>query len=244
MRSIKHLPLIALLIGLAASSVYAGEIQRLRVDLDGDGVLDLVHLSTSRAKEDWRKLLTVGISKSRYSDDYFAADGDIPEVRVIAIDRKRRERQLLVGTPEAGSCVFHLLSFTSKSLSLLLRFDSGPNCLPPTPQGNGTVSVSTWQGFWNKDDTYRLTPDGRALVLEERDMYFVNASGSAGKGLTLQGATCPTRTIAPGTFIRVKIFDPKANRYLLESADGGCGWLPADEVKTPEDILLNLPWAG
>jgi hypothetical protein len=244
MRSTSPLLLIALLIGLTINCAHAEEIQRLQVDLDGDGAPDLVLLSTSKAKDDWRKRLTVEISKSKYSDEYFAAEGDIPDIRVISIDRKRREHQLLVGTPEAGSCVFHLLSSTSKRLSLLLRFDSGPNCVPPTPLGNGKVSISTWQGFWNKDDTYRLTSDGRALVLEEQEKYFVNASGSAGNGLTLQGATCPMRAITPGTFIRVKLFDPKANRYFLEAADGGCGWIPADEVNTPEEKLLNLPWAG
>jgi len=243
MRNARHLLFVPILLALAASAV-ASEIQRLNVDLSGDGVPDFVSISTSKAKEDWQKRLTVEIGKSKYSVAFFAADSDVPEIRVIAIDRKRRERQLLLGTPEAASCVFHLLSYTSKHLSLLLRVDSGPNCLPPTPLGNGKVSVSAWQGFWKREEIFHLTSDGRKLVREEQREYSVNASGSAGVGLVLQGATCPTRPVPTGTFVRVKVFEPITNRYLLESADGGCGWLPADDVKTPEEKLLNLPWAG
>ena len=242
MRSTRHLLFVPFFLVLAASAA-AGEIERLRVDLNGDGVPDWVSVSTSEAKENWRKRLTVEIEKSKYSDTFFAADGEVPEVQVIAIDRKRQEHQLLVSTPEAGSCVYHMLSYTSKRLSLLLRFDSA-SCLPPTPLGNGKVRVSTWKGFWNREEIYHLTPDGQELVQEDQSKYFVNASGSAGVGLVLQGATCQARTVPLGTFIRVKVFEPTTNRYLLESADGGCGWLHADDVKTPEEKLLNLPWAG
>jgi hypothetical protein len=214
---------LALISGIAASSAHAGEIQRLRLALNGNGVEDVVILKTSKANEDWRRRFTVEIARSKYSGDYFSADGDTPSVREIAIDRNRKERQLLVDTPEAGSCVFHILSFASKRLTSLLRFDSGPDCNPPVPQGNGTLRILTWQGFWNKNETLRLSKDGKALVLEQQDKFWVNVAGSAGTGLTLQGATCASRDIPLGTFVSVKFFEPKGNRYMLESADGGCG---------------------
>ena len=66
-------------------------------------------------------------------------------------------------------------------------------------------------------------------------------TGAAGKKLVLKDAECAELTVPIGTFIRVKLFDTKRDRYLLESSDGGCGWVPAANI---DKTLKELPWAG
>lgn len=222
----------------------AGELYRLRVDLDGDRRAEVIDVSTTPAKDAWRSRVRVKIGAAKYVAEYFSAESDLPDIRVVSIDRKQLQRQLLLETPEAGTCIYHLLSYVGKKLVPLLRFDSGPNCQPPQPQGNGHVSVSTWQGFWSKEDRYRLSADGKALVEESKVTYSVEVAGVAGKSLALQGAECPTRVVPPGTYVRVKLYDAKNDRYRLQTTDGSCGWIPASDLNTVDEIVKELPWAG
>ena len=244
MRMNSSLALLGCIGILFTSLCQAGEFQRIHIDLVGDGKLETVTFSTAPTTKAWRKKLIVRIGTSEFLDDFFAADGDLPDVRVVAIDRKRPQRQLLVGTPEAASCIFHLLTYSKGKLIRLLRFDAGPDCQPPAPLGNGHVNVGIWQGFWSKTERYALSKDGDILTAEPKDEYDVGVSGFAGKALQLQGAECVPRTATPGVFIRVKKYDTKQNRYRLESADGGCGWIPAADLNTTDEKVMELPWAG
>jgi len=229
---------------ITSTSCLPAEILRLHVDLDGDGKPEAIKISTSSAAEEWRKRFIVRIGASEYSSDFFSADGDFPSVSVVAIDRNRSQHQLLVSTPEAGSYIFHLLAYSSKKLISLLKFDSGPNGLPPESSGTGKVSVSTWQEFWSREETYHLSKDGKTLVAEPKDIYDLWVAGAAGKNLILEGAECASHEVAPGTFIRVTLFDAKQERYFLKSANGGCGWIPASKVNTIDDTIKELPWGG
>ncbi len=242
----KFIGSIFVFLGIAVISPFgfAEEIQRLQVDLNGDNKVDVISIEMAKTKDESRSRLTIRIGESIYSDDFFSADGDLPDVRVVAIDRKRYWRQLLVNTPEAGSCIFHVLAFSSQKLIRLLRYDSGPSCKAPIPLGNGQLSVSTWQGFWNREDRYRLSKDGESLVAEPAAVYSVLASGAAGNSLVLQGAECGKRTVPFGTFIRVRLFDAQKKRYRLEASDGACGWVPAKELDSMNGNVKELPWAG
>lgn len=237
---------IVALVGLAASpfAVRSQELQLLTVDLDGSGIAEQVRLSTLDADVDGRKRLRVEVRDERYETEYFSLDGDLPHVRVVAIDDERPERQLLIATPEPASCVFRLLSFTAGRLFELLQHDAGPSCMAPLAQGNGIVAVATWVGFWSRVEIYRLASDGRSLKLEVQDRYPVNVAGFAASELTLEGAGCEARKLPAGSFLMVKGFEPKGDRYLLESADGACGWVPANEADNPGNERLTLPWAG
>jgi hypothetical protein len=86
--------------------------------------------------------------------------------------------------------------------------------------------------------------DGQSLVEESKVLYPVEVAGVAGKPLVLQGAECPSHVVPPGTYVKVKLYDSKSNRYRLQSADGGCGWMPAADLNTIDEILKELPWAG
>lgn len=233
------------LIGIATSALCsAGELYRLRVDVDGDRKPEIIQISTLPAQKDWRSKVIVKIGSAKYSVEFFSAESDLPEIRVVSIDRKRAQRQLLLETPEAGSCIYHLLSYVEHKLVPLLRFDSGPDCKAPQSQGNGHVSVSSWQGFWAKEDSYRLSIDGKKLVDDQKSSYSVEVAGVMGKSFLLQGAECPARWIQPGIYVKVKLYDSENERYRLQTTDGGCGWISAVDLNTLDEVIKELPWAG
>ncbi len=222
----------------------AHELYRLQIDLDGDRKPETVEIDTAPAQQDWRSRVIVKVGAAKYVAEFFSAEADVPDIRVISIDRKRAQRQLLLETPEPGTCIYHVLSYVGGELVQLLRFDSGPNCQAPQPLGNGQISVSTWQGFWTREVRYRLSVDSRFLVVEPVTMHRVEVAGVAAKPIPLQGAECPSRTVQPGTYVKVKLYDPKNDRYRLQTTDGSCGWIPAADLNTIDELIKDLPWAG
>ena len=220
-----------------------GEFQRLRVDLEGDGRAVIVSLSTSPAQKDWRRVLTVAIPGTRYRTEYFSADGDLPSARVVILDRARHERQLLIETIEAGSCVYHLLAYKSKKLVSIFRFDS-TMCRAPEIWGNGKFGVPYWEGFWTKIDTYRIAKAGTAAAQEIQEQFLVGVAGIAGERLQLADAGCASNDIAAGTLLHVAMFNSQRAAYLLRAGAGTCGWIPESEVNTITNKILELPWAG
>ncbi len=235
---------VIMLIGImAAAPSLAVEVHRLQVDLDGDGKPETVEISTQPGQEDWLSQAVVTVGAAQYSTDFFSADGDIPEIHVIPIDRKRPQRQLLLDTPEVASCVYHVLSYVEGKLIPLLRFDSGPGCQSPQALGNGLISVFSWQGFWTKEDRYRLSGDGTTLTQEPETTYAVNVPAAAGTSFLLQGAECPAKRIEPGVYLRVSLYDSKHDRYRFQTIDGGCGWISSADLNESGPIR-ELPWAN
>jgi len=222
----------------------AGEFQRLQAALDGGAVPSQIEVLREPAEEDWRSRVIVRIGEARYVADYFSADADLPDIRVVAIDRSRPQRQLLLHTPEPGTCIFHLLGHVGDELVPLLRFDSGPGCRAPQPHGNGYVSVFTWEGFWAREDRYRLSEDGRALLPEPVEIHSVEVAGIAARPIVLEGAECAAAVVQPGAYVKVQLYDSRQQRYQLRSADGACGWVPASELNSIDELVRDLPWAG
>lgn len=235
---------VAVLLGLFISPAgWCKEIRPFSVDLDGDGKVETVTLSTTAADADGQSRYSIRVGSATYAGDYYAQDGgEILDLRAIAIDSKRSQRQLFLVIQEPGGCDYHLLAYSAQKLVRLLRFDGGAGCLAPQILGNGEVEVSTWQGFWSQKDRHRLSEDGASLrPQKESNFHDVGASGVAAKKLTLKGASCAERVVAPGVQIRVKQFDAQKSRYLLESVDGACGWVPA---KGMGEVIDGLRWAG
>lgn len=220
----------------------ADDLLNLRVDLDGDMKPEVINVSTSPAKENWRRTFTVTVSQSHYAAEFYAVDGDIPELQYVAmLDWNRSKRQLLVSSPEPSGCVYHLLVYSSNKLIPLLKTDPDPNCKVPRLGANNSITVVKWEGFWNRSETYRLNSSGTALVPEKKNEYDMWVSGAAGDNLKLEGAECPPRTIAKGVFVRLTRYDKRLDRYRVESVDRACGWVPA---KGLDGIIKELPWAG
>lgn len=236
---------IALLVGLIAPGYgWAGEIYRLHVDMDGDGKPETVQVLTLPAPQDWRSRVIVKVGVATYSTEFFSIDSDLPDIQVVWIDRGRRQRQLLIDAPEAGTCTYHLLSFDGHRLISLLKFSSGPDCKAPQALGDGQVSVSTWQGFWSKEDRYRLSNDGKVLTQERSSTYAVGVAGAASRSFLLQGAECAASWVQPGTYVKVKLYEPDSDRYRLETIAGGCGWISSADMSGMGSPIRELPWAG
>jgi hypothetical protein len=141
----KHIPfIIVFFITFATSYCMAAEYERLTVDLDGDNKPEVIVMSTL-GTGDFQDF-TVRIKDATYTDKFFAVDGNLPELDIITVDYKRPTRQLLIKTSEPAWCNFHLLSYSSHRLYSLLKFKSDGDCVSPQPHGNGTLSVSNWQG--------------------------------------------------------------------------------------------------
>ena len=235
---------VIILMGImTAAPSLAVEVHRLQVDLDGDGKPEIIEISTLPGQEDWSSQAVVTIGTAQYVTEFFSADGDIPDISVIPIDRNRPQRQLLLHTPEVASCVYHVLSYVEGKLIPLLRFGSGPGCQSPQALGNGQISVFSWQGFWTKEDRYRLSNDGTSLTQDAKVTYTVDVPAAAGAAFLLQGAECPARQIEPGTYLRATLYDLKRDRYRFQTIDGGCGWLSSSDLSQSSPIR-ELPWAN
>lgn len=235
---------VAVLLGLFISPAgWCKEIRPFSVDLDGDGKAETVTLSTTAADADGQSRYSIRVGSATYAGDYYAQDGgEILDLRAIAVDGKRLQRQLFLEIQEPGSCIYHLVAFSGKKLVRLLQFDGGPGCFGPEVLGNGEVEVSTWKGFWRKKDRYSLSADGLALIYQKQTIYDVQeAAGVVTRKLSLKGASCAERTVLPGTPVRVSRFDSQNSRYFLESADGACGWVPGENLN---ELIRDLPWAG
>lgn len=234
---------VSAVLALATGLSFGGdEVIRLSVDLDADGKAESVSMSTTPKDKDGIGQFILRANSASYADSYYAEDGGgVSELRAVALDRKRPQRQLFVAVREPASCAFHLLAYSAGKLMRLLKFDSDAGCAAPTISGNGEVEVSTWQGFWSKKELYRLTPDGNALVLQARTLCEVQQSGSAATKLTLKGAMCREQTVAEGAPLSVTRFDSEQDRYLLKTESGACGWVPAREINR---AVSGLRWAG
>src|SRR5882724_2444177 len=94
--------LAALSATLWIAPAYSRELEHLNVDLDGDGKPDAVTVYIY-GTGDFHKF-KVKIGASEYSSEFFAAFGEIPELKVMGIDQNRKLRQLMVTTYGASYC--------------------------------------------------------------------------------------------------------------------------------------------
>ncbi len=241
---LRRLSLSLLLLLLAPHAASADEIAQWRVDLDGDRKPETVRIAVTPAKEDWRSVVTVTVDGQHFSTSFHSADGEIPNVWVVALDFKKPERQILVTTPEPASCLYELLGWHAGQLVRLLSFDGGPGCEAPEIRGLGDVITRTREGgFWLRPQAWRLNAAGSALERHHAtDLFDMDVTGAAGKDLVLGGATCKTQAVAPGAFVRLTRFDVRRRRYLVETPAGACGWLPAAEVESNGGKIEQLPF--
>lgn len=202
-----------------------------------------ININTYPTKDVWRTKVVISSGNSSYSTDYNSADGDVPNLRWIFIDRKKSP-QLLLETAEAGSCVYHILSISTNKIIPLLKLDTGPACLEPQAQGNGKLSVNNWEGFWKKEDQYILSNTETKLTMESTHIYDVNVVGAANKSFTFSDSECKPLVATPGLYIKVKSYNSITKQYKLETLDGGCSWIDEEQISTKGELVRGLPWAG
>lgn len=221
----------------------ADTLYQVFVDLDGDGKVDPVAVEL-QPRQAAGKDVVVKIGNSRYLMESDSGGEDLPDIKVGKIDQSQPYRQLVVRVPSIASCNFHVLGLINQTVIPLLNFDSGPLCDEPRLAGNGEVFVRVDMGFWFREERYRLNAAGSSLRKESKNIYDVGVAGAAGRKLDLSGSVCPPRVVERGTYLFVKSFDVKKKRYLVETIDGGCGWVSGTEQKALSETILNLPWAN
>jgi hypothetical protein len=229
---------------LAGFSVEAGEILRLTADLDGDRKPELVTLSISGGKAEYKKF-SLRVGNASHDGDYFAADGDVPQLALVRVDRNKLPHQLLVTTAAPDYCSYELLAFQKGKLKSLMKHGS-KSCVAPRALGDGRLEVLTWEGFWNRRDYFLADASGARMVLERRTVYRVEVSGVAARAIALVPERCREATIAAGNPLLVKSYEPARNRYLLMDHEGACGWIGEVEFTgavrdLPARIGVNLP---
>lgn len=231
----------ALVLGLSSLHSSAADYTQLDVDLDGDKRPETIVASASvsdSGSEEYQKF-SIRIGSETYTGRYYAVDGDLPTLTIIAIDQNRSSRQLLVKMQEPLSCEYHVLAYSAKKLIPLLQFQTDAGC-NAQPHGDGTLGVTTWEGFWKRDQNYRLNPAGTLLTLQPQEFYSVGISAIAGKDFALEKAQCQQTIIKQGSKILVEKYDIAHQRYLLISSTSTCGWL---QEKNMHDYIYGLPWA-
>lgn len=229
------LPIVVMIFAVEA---VASEYLRLTVDLDGDGKSEVVTASTS-GENDIQKY-TVRVKGSIYDGEYFAAEGDLPQITTTRINYNSGIKQLLITTMGPASCDYDLLSFSQGKLISLMR-TSSHDCNAPKPLGNGKVEVLKWEGFWYRHEKYELDPQGTKLTQETQALYAVGVPGVATGLLSMQPFNCRSASIPKGAFVVVSQYDIENKRYLIKSLANSCGWVPQKEIF---NAVGELPWAN
>lgn len=237
------LRLVVVGITMIAPCLHAEELARLFVDLDRDGKPEVVKMERFPGSEPHRSDVSVSVAGSEYRTDYFSLHGDRPDLRTVILDEDSGLRGLVLTTGESYWCVSHLLTYVDGRLERAFKHQSIPFCDLEFYRDRRLVAIS-WQGFWKKRVIHRITGDGRATRREPDAMYDVGEAGYAGTALQLEGATCGSRSVAPGAFLLIKKFDVVKKRYLVQDARGACGWIPKSDVRSDSEKIKGLSWAG
>lgn len=233
--------LVSLVSLLLTFPLSAEELMRLQFDLDGDGRAERVVLETRPGTGEFRRKVVVKIAGATYETEYINDDVLPPALAVVRLDWQRPQHQLMLTTYDPCCCNYHFLAYRNGRL-VRLRSDENHSCELPKPKGGGDIEVPFWDGFWVRSELYRLTEDGLALSHVADWEQWVNVGVAAGKNLVLESPECPARAVPEDLYVWIHKYDTATHRYWLESANGGCGWLPAADLETPK--LKHIRWAG
>lgn len=226
-----------------SAETVANEYFRLAADLDGDNKTEIVTVSTS-GTGDFQSYI-VQVANATFSGNFFAVDGDLPEIKLTRVNGGHVRKLLLVTVPDPTACVYELLSFTQGRLVHLLK-TSSKDCDAPIPWGNGQIRLLKWEGFWKRPEIYDLDKQGLRVTLEVKTLFSVGIPGVGMPGYAMklsymQPDNCEQSSIREGSFVLVKKYDIVQRRYLIKNLDNACGWVPEEQMFK---AVGGLPWGG
>lgn len=235
--------LTALVLAATLQPAHASDYLRLEVDLDGNKKTEVITASVSPATpasgDNPYSRYTVKVGSASYKDQFFAAEGDKPQIDTIRINFDSGARQILVTTFPPKGCDYTILAYVNGTLVRLLHHETDI-CDPPRLLGYGKIATYSWMGFWKMEETYTLNGKGDVLSRDPQTLYDVHVLGVAANLATMKRAGCSRSSIPAGAYVMVDKYDEKNKRYLVRNKSAACGWVPKDSIG--EDVA-ELPLA-
>lgn len=249
------LRLLALVISLLAFTTTWAATPPLKVtaDLEGDGTPVACSLEIKQANEDEAfagAVLKVGNETKVLGEEFF---GFSRELAAFKVSGDTRKKVLVASAFAEGDFVLRLFcTLEDGKLKELGRVEGQGDITIP---GNGTLSATSWMGFWSKTEKHVFGSDLKLSLLPQ-EFYSVNVEGTVTKSFpvyqTRQGKTILANT-RQGSKFNVLIWDPASRKvvndnenmddqwYLIRTESGFTGWVRGKHL---QGDFAELPWAG
>jgi hypothetical protein len=181
------------------------------------------------ASNDGRYELRIG--SAAFAGEFFGDEGDKPAKRVVQLDHSRQV--VLLSVPDPVDCRYRVYGDAGGATLQLTELISEHCRSEPRFDGDGTIRVTVWEGFWSRPVVYVRQRDG--TFAPSLDRYFpVGLSARAERTTSAEGLVIPA-----GANVRVTQYDLTLQRYEVETG-GERGWINAEGLS---DLLPSLPWA-
>ncbi len=203
--------------------------KNLKFDVDGDGKLDSIALKTN--KEDSKFQLT--INGATVSGELLDTVGGF---YLANINRADHYYEVVVYTPGPSDDDEHLVYwYDGKKIHRLAHLERWVNY-----RGDGTLSVTSWAGFWQPKDEWYLTPK-HELREKPRTSYPVNIKATTIKATPLHTSIGSNAAVVVPTKRAVLIVKSSADlKWYYVKAGNKSGWLSEAELY---DHLTGMPVA-
>lgn len=226
---------------------------KVTADLAGDGTPVTCILEIDQPNEDepfTGAVLKVGSITKKLGEEFF---GFTRELQAFKISGDTRKKVLVASAFAEGDFVLRILfTLEDGKLTELGRVEGQGDIAIP---GNGTLSATSWMGFWSKTEKHVFGPDLKLSLLPQ-EFYSVNVEGTVTKSFpvyqTRQGKTVLANT-RQGSKFQVLLWDPASRKivdeaenldeqwYLIRTESGFTGWVKGVHL---QGDFAELPWAG
>ncbi|BCM93376.1 hypothetical protein IAD21_05267 [Abditibacteriota bacterium] len=203
--------------------------KNLKFDLDGDGKPDTIALKIG--KEENKFQLTInGVTASGELLD------TVEGFYLANINRADPSFEVVVYTPGPSDDDEHLVYwYDGKSIHQLAHLERWVNY-----RGDGTLSVTSWAGFWQPKDEWFLTPS-HELRQKPRMFYPVNVKATTTKATPLHASIgSKTVSMVPTKRTALIVKSNPARSWYYVKAGNKSGWLSEAELY---DHLTGMPVA-
>ncbi len=257
--SVRIIPFVVL-----QSTAQESGAEVLHADLDGDGVVDTISLSTRQDEYDVYTGYTLSVNGRTFS----AAAPDVYEVQISIVDIDKRDslQEVSVTTSESSDQV---------RVAIYMLEGTRIQPMPILPgmvayRGDGVAATTNWMGFWSMIEEFRIDRAQKKWYPIPRDTYDVGVSGTVIKSFPLYESRDEKSKVAarvrPKSSIEIISCDPspqcgdvketgkgamkervketqedsgECDWYLIRSSNG-TGWARLKEFKEK----ARIPWAG
>lgn len=236
------------LLAVAAVSPAFGKTLEIRADLEGNGKVRTVSVRHEPPENGKGNLVTVRMEGQEISlerDDFFDQD-----VKAKAVKTAEKSPRLVLVRLEGPNDFAENLLFALRGGRLIHAGTlSGETAFP----GNGSITETSWMGFWNRKRKFVVDPATGLLKEVAQEFYGVNVAARVKESFSvwrtrkLDEEVAKTRADSTIVILAAEPFPDDLNderrgkiRFLIQTETGWLGWVTQ---KTLEE-KAELPWAG